>query len=305
MNAVQNLDSNQTFYFARQLEIVKALGIQVQKGKLRAAEIFPIATDTPRYADTVSYYVYDARGMAKLVDAYAKDIPRVGADARKHSTTVKELALGRDYSVLDIERGAITGESLTTRLAMQNRDGILQFHNQLWWNGNAEAGITGILTDPNIPNASVVAGAATTTTWATKTPLEILKDLTDAVVGIETLTNGIEMPTLLVLTPSRLQTISNTYMSNDTSTTVLRRFNEQFPEIVIEKAQELSGAFTGGAQGFLLGRNTAEYIELQAPIVYEELEPVRNGLAYSVDAYGRNGGAVVYRPLAFTKKHGI
>jgi hypothetical protein len=49
--------------------------------------------------------------------------------------------------------------------------------NKLAFFGDAEYAIQGLLTNANIPNAPVVAGAATTLTWVTKTPDEILKDL--------------------------------------------------------------------------------------------------------------------------------
>jgi hypothetical protein len=94
-------------------------------------------------------------------------------------------------------------------------------------------------------------------------------------------------------------------MSPDSPDSILVAFNNMFPEIRVEGAEELTGAFQGGTEGFLLGRNESTHIELVAPIVYEETAPEQKNLSYSVNAIGRNGGAVIYYPLAFSKKYGI
>jgi hypothetical protein len=94
-------------------------------------------------------------------------------------------------------------------------------------------------------------------------------------------------------------------MADNTRDTVLDAFRLVYPNIRVEGAEELAGAFQGGAEGFLLANNQLTHIELIAPIVYEELPPKQEDTSYKVVAIGRNGGAQIYYPLAFSKRYGI
>jgi hypothetical protein len=308
MNAQEqfNLDANQTAYFNRQLEVVKAQTYDIKYGMLRAVELFPIDPTTPEYAETQTYHQYDARGLAKIVADYATDIPSVEVNGKSFTSKIESIALSYAYTLMDIKRGAIQGTPLNVRKAMATQRGVLSRHNQLFWLGDAVAGIVGVLTHASIPNAQVTAdGTGSSPLWSTKTPTQILRDLTQAVTEIKTLTKGVESPNLLVLSASRLSTLQTTRMAADTRDTVLDAFKLMYPEINVQGAEELAGAFTGATEGFLLGRNESSHIELIAPIVYEELPVEPTNLAYKVNAMGRNGGAAVYFPLAFSKKYGI
>ena len=307
MNAqTVNLDANQTAYFARQLEVVKAQTYDIKYGSLKAVELFPIDPTTPEYAETQTYYQYDARGLAKIVSDYGTDIPSVEIAGKPFSSKIETIALSYAYSIMDIKRGAIQGTPLNVRKAIATQRGVLARHNQLFWVGDTTAGIVGVLSHASVPNAQVTAdGTGSSALWANKTPTQILRDLVQAVTEIKSLTKGVEMPNLLVLSEGRLNVIRGTRMSADSSDSILVAFNNMYPEIRVEGAEELAGAFQGGTEGFLLGRNESTHIELIAPIVYEETPPEAKNLAFKVNAIGRNGGVAIYYPLAFSKKFGI
>lgn len=306
MNAQVNLDTNQTAYFARQLEVVKAQTYDIKVGALKAVELFPIDPTTPEYAETQTYYQYDARGLAKIVSDYATDITSVEVGGKAFSSKIETIALSYAYSIMDIKRGAIQGTPLNVRKAIATQRGVMARHNQLFWVGDTTAGIVGVLSHASVPNAQVTAdGTGSSPLWSTKTPTQILRDLVQAVTEIKSLTKGVEMPNLLVLSEGRLNVLRGTRMSADSSDSILVAFNNMYPEIRVEGAEELAGAFQGGTEGFLLGRNESTHIELIAPIVYEETPPEAKNLAFTVNAIGRNGGVAIYYPLAFSKKYGI
>jgi hypothetical protein len=306
MNAQVNLDTNQTAYFGRQLEVIKSQTYDIKQGQLRAIELFPIDGTTPEYAETQTYYQYDARGLAKIVSDYATDIPSVEVAGKAFTSKIETIALSYSYSIMDIKRASIQGTALSVRKALATQRGIMARHNQLFWLGDSTAGIVGVLSHASVPNAQVTAdGTGSSPLWSTKTPTQILRDLVQAVTEIKSLTKGVESPNLLVLSEGRLNVLRGTRMSADSSDSILVAFNNMFPEIRVEGAEELAGAFQGGTEGFLLGRNESTHIELIAPIVYEETAPEQVNLAYKVNSLGRNGGVAIYYPLAFSKKYGI
>lgn len=305
MNAQIALDANEALYFNRQLEHIKSREIEVKKGDLRFLDIFPVATDTPRYAETVTYYQYDARGIAKIISSYADDLPSVEVDGKSFTHNLKEIGIGYEYNISDIRRGAIAGTPLQQRKANQARRGTMEKHNKLFWLGDADAGIVGLMTHANVTSAIVPNGAGGDSEWDTKTPQEILNDLTKPIVNMLTLTKGIERPDTYIMTPAKLEKIKTTRMASDTRDTVMDAFKLMYPEIQFFDAQELAGAFDGGTEGFIVGRRSDEYIESEAPIVYESLPPQPKNLSFKVPAYGRNGGVKIYYPLAFAKYRGI
>jgi hypothetical protein len=306
MNAQINLDANQSAYFGRQLEVIKNQTYDIKQGMLKAVELFPIDSTTPDYAETQVYYQYDARGLAKIISDYATDVPSVEIAGRQFVSKIETIGLSYSYSIMDIKKAAIQGTPLTVRKALATQRGVMARHNQLFWVGDTVAGIVGVLTNASVPNAQVTAdGTGSSALWSTKTPTQILRDLVQGVTEIKALTKGVESPNLLVLSEGRLNVIRGTRMSPDSPDSILVAFNNMFPEIRVEGAEELTGAFQGGTEGFLLGRNESTHIELVAPIVYEETAPEQKNLSYSVNAIGRNGGAVIYYPLAFSKKYGI
>ena len=307
MNAqAVNLDAQQTTYFNRQLEVIKSQTYDIKQGNLRAVELFPVDGTTPEYAETQTYYQYDARGLAKIVSDYGTDIPSVEVAGRAFTSKIETIALSYAYSIMDIKRASIQGTPLNVRKALATQRGVMARHNQLFWVGDTVAGIVGVLSHASVPNAQVTAdGTGSSPLWSTKTPTQILRDLVQGVTEIKSLTKGVESPNLLVLSEGRLNVIRGTRMSADSSDSILVAFNNMFPEIRVEGAEELAGAFQGGTEGFLLGRNESTHIELIAPIVYEETPPEQKNLAYAVNAIGRNGGVAIYYPLAFSKKFGI
>lgn len=307
MNAqAVNLDTNQTAYFGRQLEVIKSQTYDIKQGQLRAVELFPIDGTTPEYAETQTYYQYDARGLAKIVSDYATDIPSVEVSGKPFTSKIETIALSYAYSIMDIKRASIQGTPLSVRKALATQRGIMARHNQLFWLGDTVSGIVGVLSHASVPNAQVTAdGTGSSALWSTKTPTQILRDLVQGVTEIKSLTKGVESPNLLVLSEGRLNVLRGTRMSADSSDSILVAFNNMYPEIRVEGAEELAGAFQGGTEGFLLGRNESTHIELIAPIVYEETAPEQVNLAYKVNSLGRNGGVAIYYPLAFSKKYGI
>jgi hypothetical protein len=192
MNAQINLDTNQTAYFNRQLEAIKEQTYDIKNGALRAVELFPIDGTTPDYAQTQTYYQYDARGLAKIISEYASDIPSVEVAGKAFTAQIESIGLSYSYSFMDIKRAAIQGTPLSVRKAMNTQKGVTARHNQLFWTGDSVSGIVGVLSHASVPNAQVAAdGAGSSTLWSTKTPLQILRDLTQAVVDMIALTKGV------------------------------------------------------------------------------------------------------------------
>jgi hypothetical protein len=151
MNAqAVNLDAQQTMYFNRQLEVIKSQTYDIKQGNLRAVELFPVDGTTPEYAETQTYYQYDARGLAKIVSDYATDIPSLEVAGKAFTSKIETIALSYAYSIMDIKRASIQGTPLSVRKALATQRGVMARHNQLFWVGDTVAGIVGVLSHASV-----------------------------------------------------------------------------------------------------------------------------------------------------------
>jgi hypothetical protein len=309
MNAQINLDANETAYFKRHLEHVLPTVQDVVYAGLTALQTFPVIAGVDQTAETVTYYQYDKRLLAKIVSEYSNDAPTVEVNGKAFTSVVKPVGAKRVYSINELRRASlVSGVDILARKADATREAIAQLHNRLFWVGDTITGVVGVLSNASIPNAQVTAdGTGSSSLWSTKTGDKILRDLNNAVTDIINATNGVEnAPNLLVISPQRYRVMQTAKIDTDNSRTVLDQFQIDNPTITeIVQASELVGAFQGGSEGFLIGRSNPSHIGLVAPIVYEEYAPKQDGSVFEVTAGGRNGGAIIFYPLAFTKKYGI
>jgi len=312
MNAQMNLDANETAYFRRHLEAVLPDVQEIVYAGMTALNTFDVIAGVDPTAETVTYYQYDKRLLAKISSEYSNDAPTVEVNGKAFSSVVKPLSSKRVYSINELRKASlIPNVDILASKADATREAIAQLHNRLFWLGDSVTGLVGVLSNASIPNAQVTAdgagGGGNSPLWANKTGVQILRDLNNAVLDIINATNGVEnAPNLLVLSPQRYRVMATSKVDTDNTRTVLEQFQNDNPSITnIVQAPELVGAFQGGTEGFLIGRNEARYCGLVAPIVYEEFTPVQDGPVFEVTAAGRNGGAIIRYPLAFTKKYGI
>lgn len=305
MSQYTNLDSAETMFFQGELEQVKAKSYDVLKVPLKAFELIPVDSTTAPGARTVTYEQYDSTGIAKIISNYADDLPTADVKGKEFHSTIKAIGNSYVYSKDDIRAAQFAGKPLNQRKANAAVEAHRQLMNKLAFFGDAEYGIQGLLTNANIPNAPVVAGAATTLTWATKTPDEILKDLNSAVSDMLDLTKGVEVPNTIVMPIAQYNHIATTARSANSDTTILQFFKGNNPGIEVMWATELKGAFTGGTDGFIVYNRNPDKLFMEVPMMATMYPAQERGLAYTVSVESKFGGVIVPYPLSVSFRRGI
>lgn len=305
MSQYTNLDSAETMFFQRELEQVKAKSYDVLKAPLKAFELIPVDSTTAPGAKTVTYEQYDSTGIAKIISNYADDLPTADVKGKEFHSTIKAIGNSYVYSKDDIRAAQFAGKPLNQRKANAAVEAHRQLMNKLAFFGDAEYGIQGLLTNSNIPSAPVVAGAATTLTWATKTPDEILKDLNSAVSDMLDLTKGVEVPNTIVMPIAQYNHIATTARSANSDTTILEFFKGNNPGVEVMWATELKGAFAGSTDGFIVYNRNPDKLFLEVPLMTEMSPAQEKGLAYSVSVESKFGGCIVPYPLSLSFRRGI
>lgn len=300
-----NLDSAETMFFQRELEQVKAKSYDVLKVPLKAFELIPVDSTTAPGAKTVTYEQYDSTGIAKIISNYADDLPTADVKGKEFTSMIKSIGNSYVYSKDDIRAAQFAGKPLNQRKANAAVEAHRQLMNKLAFFGDAEYGIQGFLTNSNVPNSPVVAGAATTLTWATKTADEILFDLNDAVSDMLDLTKGVEVPNTIVMPIAQYNLIATTARSANSDTTILEFFKGNNPGITVTWATELKGAFTGGTDGFIVYNRNPDKLWMEIPMMVEMSPAQEKGLAYEVPCESKFGGVIIPYPLSVSIRRGI
>jgi len=312
----QNLDADESAFFARELEHIKAQTFDVKYPGLKAITVIPVSTDAGSGAKTITYQQFNQAGIMKIIANYADDLPRADVFGKEFTSSIRSLGGSYGYNVQEIREAQMAGLPLTARKATAVRKANDQAVNRIGWFGDASSGLLGFLNQPNVPAAVVPAGVTSgNVPWVGATPknaAEILQDMNDAVTRIIDLTLGVEVPNTMLLPIEQHRKISTTRLDSGTDTTIKEFFMRNNPEIQmidwVNELKDVDPAPSGGAAPTDVGityDRSPEVLTLEIPQPFEQFPAQERNLEFVVPAHSRIGGVIVYYPLAIDIMEGI
>lgn len=306
MRVFHNLDADEGVFFSRQLEAVKTKTYDKRYPELLARRLIPVSYDTPSGALTITYQAFDIVGMAKIISNYATDIPRVDLRGKEYTAKIKSIAAGYGYSIQDVRSARMAGVPLETRKANAAKQAILTTEDDIAILGDADHGLMGLLSHPNVPDVAIPAdGTGSSALWSTKTDEQIIRDINLVVNQIVGTTNGVELPDTLLLPLTAFTTIASKKVG-DTGKTVLNWIKETSPYIKnVESWPKLSGKGVGGTDVMIAYKKDPDKLTLEIPQDFEQLPVQEQGLEFIVNCHERCGGVIIYYPLSIAKADGI
>jgi hypothetical protein len=173
----------------------------------------------------------------------------------------------------------------------------------------------GFLNDPSLPSYVTVAasGTGSTTTWSTKSFLNIVADIRTAAAKLQTQSQDTINPEDVELTLA-VPTASYQYLSvvSDFGISVRKWIEDTYPKMRVVSAPQLNAA-NGGANVFYL---YAEHVEDGAsddsrtwvqvvPAKFQALGVERQAKAYIEDYTSATAGVMLKRPYAVVRYSGI
>lgn len=296
-------------FFARELDHVKSQSYDVQYPELTALNLFPISSEADAGAETVTYYTYDKTGLAKVIDNYSTDLPRVDVTGKPSIARVKSLGDSYGYSAQEMRASRLAGKSLDSRKAEAARYQIDNLNNRIAWAGDEATGLMGVLSEgQNVPLYAIGAGSESgKTSWLEKTADEILADVNGMQKQVAKATKNVERPDTLCLPSDVFMHISTTRLPDSTMT--IRTFIlENAPYIKnIVSAAELDADSVGtnpyaaedGGQGVaFLFKNDIKKMSLENPMAFYQYPVQPKGLEVEVPCEARTAGVIFYYPLS-------
>lgn len=319
--AETRLDSDESIFFQRELEHIKAAVYEKDYPLMKGLMLIPQSTDAGEGAETIVWREYDRVGLAKVIANYGDDLPRVDATGKENVSNVRSVGDSYGYSVQDIRAAALAGKPLEQRKANAARQGVDQKMNRIAWEGDPSHGLVGVLRTPNanIVTAATAAASPNGTGWTAtsgKTPDEILDDLHNLVQAIITNTQGVETPDTIVIPVATYGYIAKTQRSATSDTTILKMFLETHPYIRnVEWAVELaiaigkmtpSGAVAAAVTNVAMAYvRDADKLTFEIPMAFRQHPVQERNLEFVVNCEARCGGVIVYKPLSLAFMEGV
>lgn len=304
------MDADGAVFFQRQLEHIKARSYDVKYAELKARMLFPVSNEGGPGITSITYRTYDQSGAAKIINAYADDLPRADVAGKETSIPVRSVGISYGYSLDEIQASQLTGMSLDQRRANAARRSNEQVVNDVAFFGDSESNLPGLFSNPNIPTGAVV-NPGSGTEWVNKTPDQILFDVNDLFADIFETTNMVEQGNTLLLPPAQWSYIMSTPRSSNSDTTIAQYLANNSPYlnsiedmIPVNECAAANNPELATDAMVAYDRNP-DKLQLEIPVELEMLPVQQKNLEFVVPGRSRLAGLNIYYPLSLAIGTGI
>ena len=296
---ITNQDADASLFLESQLTVIENKAFEVPHPDLKAKTLFQVDYSLGDGVDFYDWISFDKKGTSSLLSSYSiRDLKRADISAKKNRAEIHTGGNSFGYTIDELKKCQRAG----TPLEQKRADAALRANNELMekicFYGDKERSIPGLLNHPNIPRlaaSSVTIGSEKVTSWSKKSSQQILQDLHDL---YNAMTNDIEEPNTLAIPSTPHSILSQRTYSDQNSITLIELFQKMYPNIKIERVNQLSKAGANGSDVIIFYNDSVDKIKFMIPVETEFLPPQPDGLQFVVPTRFRIAGLVVYFPMS-------
>lgn len=304
-------------FLTNQMAHVEREVYAIEYPEIRYPGLVPVDTTANEWTQSVTYMSMDATGRAEWYAGRAQDVPNANVLRSRFETAVKMASIGYEYDLEEISIAALAGQNLQIDKGDAARNAAERFLDQRAMFGDVAVGFYGLINNPTVPVGTVPVGGGGSTTFATKTPDEILKDFNGALSGVWLGSNNVELADTVLMPDAHHLDMSTRRLGNSTdgtSMTILEwvERNNAYTKrtrrpLTIEAVRGLETAGAGGLARMVIYRRDPRVVKMHMPMPFRFLrQPWQIGpIAWHVPGIFRFGGVDVRRPGAFRYVDGI
>lgn len=314
MTQINFADAQQTVAFLKpQLLEINAEIDMMDYPSFDYASLMYVNTDGDMWSYGSVFYSGDVAGSAEFIAAKGFDMPFADISQTQHIQTNHLAGIGYEYGRAELERAAKEGRNLTSDKADAARKVSESFIYGIAMRGSTEKNTTGLVNDPNIPRADVQNdGTASGTTFASKTPDQILRDVNACLNAPFNSTKETRRADTLLLPTTSLQYLANTRIG-DTTETILKflRENNSYAletgqELMIRGSRDLETAGNSDSKRMMAYDSARDVLQFHLPGPHTFLDPYQaHSLLWQIPGVMNIGGVEVRRPKAAAYRDGI
>ncbi|AFC22423.1 major head protein [Vibrio phage CP-T1] len=279
------MDDGWAFYISQFAQLETKI-YEAKYTNINFAELIPVDTSYPEWADSWDYISYDAVTLGKFIGSSADDLPKVGLKANKSSVPIGYAGNAFDYSLDELRKSQQLRMPIDTTKGRMAFRGAQEHTQKVAYFGDASRGMTGLFNNPNL------ALDNSTTNWSTATGQDIIDDMNGLFIKVWTDSANVHVPNTLVLDSTRYAQISSQRMDTGTDTTVLEFFLKnnlytsltgQTPRVVprlqlTAAVLAANGVSNGGKDRMVAYELNDENLGMVNPIPWRALAPQMKGL---------------------------
>jgi hypothetical protein len=278
------------------------------------ASLLPVNTDGDMWELGSVYYSGDIAGKAEFLNGKGFDMPYADVAHTQYLQQNHFAGIGYEWSLQELERAAKLGRNLGTDKAAAARKVAESFIYGIAMSGSTEKNVTGLVNDGNVPAANVPNdGSGSARTFASKTAIQVLRDINEALNAPTIATKETSMANRLLLPTSSMQYLAATPLGDNADKTILSFIREnnyytlttgQPLEIRASRALETAGG--SNTKRMVAYEYDRSVVQFHVPGPHEFLEPFRKSSMTWEVAGIMNIGAVEWRlPKAGVYRDGI
>lgn len=252
-------------------------------------------------------------GKAEYLSGKGFDIPNASSQMSQAPSNFFLAGVGYELSLQEVNRASRMGVDLSSRDASNARKIAEKFIYDRAMAGSTEKNFTGLLNNAGVPTANVPAdGTGSATSWSTKTPDLMLRDVNLALTDVFTNTKETELADTLLLPTSSFLTAATTRIT-DTNVTVLTflQQNNAYTAVSgqalnIMPAWQLETAGAGSTKRMVAYSRNPGVLEFFLPgaFTFLPLHPL-SSMSWRVDGIMNVGQLEIYRPKGVSYRDGI
>lgn len=259
------------------------------------------------------FYSGDIAGAAQFLSGKGIDMPYAEVARTQHLQANHFAGIGYEWSLQELQRAATLGRNLGSDKALAASKVAESFLYGIAVRGAAEKNLTGLVNDPAIPAAAVMAdGTGSGTAWTTKTADQINRDVNSALNAPLNATKETHRANTLLLPTSRLQYLASTRMG-DTTDTLLKFIKannswtlETGQPLTLIGSRELETAGGSGSARVIAYDNSREVLQFHLPGPHEFLPAFQKSpMLWEVAGIMNVGGVEIRLPKAIAYRDGI
>ncbi|RUX08212.1 MAG: DUF2184 domain-containing protein [Mesorhizobium sp.] len=317
MNAHTMQDAQQVAmsFLIRQATLIEPTVYAMRYQDIQYPTLVPVDTSAPEWIQSVTYFSMDSVGQAQWFNGNAHDVPKVELTREKYETTVSMAAIGYGYNLEELGTAQLLGMNLTPDKASTARRVAEEKIDQVAFIGDTGKGFSGLV-NSSTPTATTAPadGTGSATTFVSKTPDQILRDVNGVLTGIFTGTLGSEIADTLLLPYSVLLDLSTRRIDAVNQTTILEWIMKNNiytlttgqPLTIRGLFGYLDAAGASGTKRMVAYRRSPEVLKFHMPMPFRFLPAWQTGpIKFDVPGIFRLGGVDIRRPKSVRYLDGI
>lgn len=321
--SVTRTDAGESPFTALALSFVEPFVYETVLPPLESRDYVPVDKD-PEGAVSTRYRMFTRTGIANFIgDVSTEDYPAVSFFVQEFAHNYYPIGASYRYTLQDLAAAALSAQNggppvnvdledaLAAREAIERKLDVVAAKGSTSTGDSGALGLVGLLNVPNANTYTIADGATGSATWSSKTPDEVIADITGIIASQVNATFKRFRPQKILIPILQDETIAGRSMGDGRSDTIksyaIRTRKDSNNPIEIDSWQHCTGAGAGSPATDRMVAYTPNkrYVRHKISKEFFQYPPVIDGPRVKVECDARTAGVVCPYPISISYGDGI